>query len=792
MGSQAIRNGWMIGFTMILWVTACEIDRAWGSIVLVDNGQARAVIVLPDDPADLEQHAADELVEHIKLMSGVALPVVTAGANIEGRLPILIGAAADDALAENVMRRQAEERPHWNIEYRLEQGGDTFAFALWVTGEAVQLRGGMGPAGTRTAAYEVLEQLGVRWYMPGKYGRIIPKKTTLELALQQTIQVPSFVRRQATRRPTRDPHYDARARLGGLGSLPGTHGFPKPDGLRHRQLRSEHPEYYGLRANGERGGRQLCVSNPDVIDLVARAIRQRLDAVEAPADTRRIISVGPHDGGGHCLCADCRALDAPDHVTTPLATPEPSKTDRYVWFINKVLEALEDDYPNVRIGMYAYASYQLPPERVEPTGRLVISIAPIHQCRHHGPNNPNCPESSYVPWLYENWQPYVNEIWCRGYLYNLACPGLPISLTHRLREEVPLWYEMGVIGYEADYASTFATYNPGPFLRNRLTWDHTLDVDELLQDFYHGFYGPAAEPMEAYHTLIDKRHGQSDYHTGASWDIPNFYPERVRVALRGYLEEAEGLVEEGSDDAVRVEITRKGFEWLDAYCNLMDRRNRHDFIAEMEYMEEMREILTSLQEDYDARMLDQYLANWLQRFIGRISDETYATLAGGGEIVAPFSPEWKFRQDPEQWGRYIGLHKPESEGGNWQTIRTDTSWSNQGLRYYYGQAWYRQTVEVPAEYDGRTVYLWFAGVDRTAEVWVNGTFVGANHDGAEFDLGAHGSAFRTFEFDATEAIRFGGANVVTVRAVRPRISELGTGGIVGPVMFYVPGRAAVD
>ncbi len=773
---------------LLFFSIALTSARAVTEVVLVENGKSRAVVVLPETPQEGEQQAADELVEHIAAMSGTELPVITEGEDTGGLLPILIGTASDGALADEVMQRQVEERPHWEIEYRLERGDDTFAFALWVEEDAIQLRGGMGCEGTRTAAYELLEQLGVRWYMPGKYGRVIPGKSTVALAVQQTIQVPSFVRRQATRRPTRDPYYDDRARLGGLGSLPGSHGFPKPDGMRHRQLRDKHPEYYALREDGKRGGRQLCVSNPDVIELVARAIRERLDADEAPADTSRIISVGPHDGGGHCLCEDCCALDAPEHVTTPLATPEPSNTDRYVWFINRFLEELEDDYPNVRIGMYAYASYQLPPEHVEPTGRLVISIAPIHQCRHHGPNNPNCPESSYVPWLYENWQPYVNEIWCRGYLYNLACPGLPISLTHRLREELPLWYEMGVIGYEADYASTFATYNPGPFLRNRLAWDHTLDVDELLQDFYHGFYGPAAEPMEAYHTLIDERHRQGDYHTGASWDIPNFYPSQVRDELRGHLEAAESLVQGGSDDAVRVEITRKGFDWLDAYCNLIDRRNSHDFIAEMEYMEEMRDILTSLQEDYDAKMMDRYTVTFLERFIGSISDETYATLADGGEIAAPFSPEWKFQQDPEQWGRYIGLHRPDSEGGNWQTIRTDTSWSNQGLRNYYGQTWYRQTVDVPAEYEGETVHIWFAGVDRTAEVWVNGEFVGANHDGAEFDLDAHGSAFRPFEFDATDALNLGGENVVTARVVRPRVSELGTGGIIGPVMFYVPGE----
>ena len=93
---------------------------------------------------------------------------------------------------------------------------------------------------------------------------------------------------------------------------------------------------------------------------------------------------------------------------------------------------------------------------------------------------------------------------------------------------------------------------------------------------------------------------------------------------------------------------------------------------------------------------------------------------------------------------------------------------------------------MPAGFENDTIKLWFAGVDRTAEVWVNGQWVGANHDGAEFDLDAHGSAFRPFEFDVTDAIRHGEPNVVAVRSYRTHTNELGTGGIIGPVMFYVP------
>ncbi len=765
-----------------------------GRVVLVQDGEPRAVIVLPAEPESGELQAARELVEHIALMSGgTELAVVTEGDDTGGRVPILIGAAADDMLSGYVMQKQTELRPHWNIDYRIRRGGDTFAFALWVEDNAIQLRGGMGHEGTRTAAYDLLEQLGVRWFMPGQYGRRIPERETVDVSLQQTIQIPSFVNRRGPQRIRGDARYLDRIRAGGMGGQPGRHGFPKPDGRNHQQVRREHPEYYAkCPISGERGGRQLCISNPDVLELIVNAIRQRLENDGSDSDTRRIIDVGPHDGSGHCACAGCLALDAPAHYTTPFGgPPAPSRTDRYVWFINRILEALQDEYPNLRLGLYAYADYELPPLKVEPSGRLAISIAPIRQCRHHGPNNPVCPESNYVRWLYEQWRPHADEIWDRGYLFNLACPGLPISMIHRLREELPLFYELGAVGTVPSFASTFATFNPGPYVRSRLAWDHTLDVDELLEEFYEGFYGVAAVPMAAYHDLIDRRHRDGNYHTGASWDIPNFYPPEVRDDLRGFLEEAGRLAEEGGDktEIIRVEITRKGFEYLEAFCDIMDHRNSFDFAAEKNALDRMKRIRDSLQQDYDVNMLDSnHAEQLLERFVARITRETFATVEGGGEIVAPFSHEWAFYLDSEEWGRYMELHKPESVGGYWKSIRTDKSWSNQGYHHYYGQSWYRQTVHVPAEYEGRAVRIWFAGVNRTAEVWINGTFVGANHDGAEFDLDAHGAAFRPFEFDAADAINFGGDNVVSVRSYRTSAAELGTGGLVGPVMFYVPGE----
>jgi hypothetical protein len=154
-----------------------------------------------------------------------------------------------------------------------------------------------------------------------------------------------------------------------------------------------------------------------------------------------------------------------------------------------------------------------------------------------------------------------------------------------------------------------------------------------------------------------------------------------------------------------------------------------------------------------------------------------ATIAEPRAEMSPYAPRmYRLQIDPQKIGEDIGLWRPEITGGNWQKIKTSTlSWSDQGLRYYKGLAWYRQTVDVPAQFVGKRVFLWCGGVDETAKVWVNGQVVGISP----------GSAFRPFEMDATNAVK-PGKNVITMCVANLVVNEVGTGGIVAPVMLYAP------
>ncbi len=167
----------------------------------------------------------------------------------------------------------------------------------------------------------------------------------------------------------------------------------------------------------------------------------------------------------------------------------------------------------------------------------------------------------------------------------------------------------------------------------------------------------------------------------------------------------------------------------------------------------------------------------MRRFFSQCTEQGYERSTGGSRIVAAFDDEWDFQTDPEGVGEALEFYRKDLSGGNWQKIKTSSSsWSNQGLRYYKGDAWYRQRVIIPKQFEGERVLLWFGGVDEKAKVWVNGKLLGDSP----------GRSFVPFEMDATQAIAPGQQNIVTVRLTNDSLNELGTGGIVAPVMFYSP------
>ena len=746
------------------------------STPLTRNGQPTAAVVLSPAPQTQEALAAQELVEHIRLISGATLPLAAVGQVAAGVVPIYLGAAAGPEL--DAITRAAGDNPS--------------SFTLRVTPDRIDIRG-LSDEGTLFGVYELLEQLGVRWYIPGEMGRVIPELPSAQVNVQQTVQAPSMELRLLQPWQSQTDGWIARQRLGGQRRSTGGHGIPPFTGSAGRQVFTEHPEYFAL-IDGERRQRQICASNPDAAALTAQTLRKQYP----PTKDKFYVGMGPNDGGGYCDCAACQALDG--GVFDPFSDSI-ARTGRYIEFFNRVLALLQDDYPNLHLVWYVYASHMMPPpEAIKPNPRIVGVFAPIYMDRLRGMDNPMSPDRYTLRGLVEAWSALKpNELYYRGYYNNLACVQLPKSQIDRVRTEIPALRKLGVNVMRVECIGGAVMWDTDPltlYVASRLMWNVDTDVDALLEEFYSLFYGPAAAPMRHYHQQLEAAIRDTPWCTGSSYVYyPMFVDQPRREELRADLDQAVVLTQAAGTKPVyaeRTRLIRQGYQRLDLFLDMMQARNHFDFAeahAKLNaYVALSESLLAEVVEGSGRYAMHKGggITSYLNRFFRQPVESGYARTVEIGELVAPLPDEWLFLIDPTKIGEIGGWQRPGELGGNWQPMKTSSrSWSDQGLHYYKGIAWYRQKVTIPEKYRGHPVYLWFGGVDEQASVWVNGKFLGTNREPVGGLPGVPGT-FRPFDLDATPAVNFGGENWVVVRVVNKSLDELGTGGIVAPVMFWTP------
>ncbi|MDJ1504196.1 glycoside hydrolase family 2 TIM barrel-domain containing protein [Xanthocytophaga agilis] len=116
--------------------------------------------------------------------------------------------------------------------------------------------------------------------------------------------------------------------------------------------------------------------------------------------------------------------------------------------------------------------------------------------------------------------------------------------------------------------------------------------------------------------------------------------------------------------------------------------------------------------------------------------------------------KWDFRIDPENIGEERGWHTSGFQAAGWDAMEVPGNWDlyNQ-YATYSGKGWYRRSIEIPANWQGKTIRLVFEAVYHDAQVWLDGTLLGQSHSG-----------FFPFEFDITKFIKPGQRSTLVVCA----------------------------
>ena len=567
------------------------------AVTLVEKGQARAVIVVPERPSPVVEGAARVLRDHVKQMSGAELPIRTedrvTGSPTADRAWVLVG---EGKLAGNLGLTSKGLGP----------GG----ICLAAKGDVLALFGTdahtpADPNGTRYAVTTFLEdRLGVRYLWPGDLGKVVPRRETITVADFDLRFTPKLAQRrirslgyhdrlqvgldrlgftkadyerglgEARRARAESPDWFGWHRLGGTLNINGGHAFT---GLWARYGK-EHPDWFALQPDGSRDQSKnpdrarLCVSNPDLIAAVAREKIEELTR----NPVLRGVSIAPNDGGRptFCTCPKCEALDSPrgrkvllwdfskrarrdfEHV---------SLTDRMVYFWNAVADRVAKVHPDRLLVVDAYSVYADPPVERKLHPNLVVRFAPL------GYHADDYRRESLRAW--DGWSQAAKRIYFRPNLMLAGRrDGMPLLYVHKFGKDFRHLAGHGMLGTDFDSCChNWATQGLNYYVVARLHWDPEQDVSAIVDDYCRAGFGPAAKSVRRYFDGLEALTAEA-----AARKLPPvtvFDPEALG-RLRKDLEQARRDAGGDATIARRIDFLELGLRWTDVETRA------HTFLAD--------------------------------------------------------------------------------------------------------------------------------------------------------------------------------------------------------------------
>lgn len=763
--------------------------KAAPAVTLAEAGHARYTVLIPAEATRLEKKVAQDLAQHLKLISGAEVAIVSEGRKVSGPF-ISIGRTAALAAAP----------AQWKTADLAAEG-----YALEVIAGNVYLYGGSG-RGLIHGVYSLLEEdLGCRWYsttsvdtprMERLTVSLVPRKVVPVLELRDPYIYRAHDANWSLRNKTNTPHARIPLAWGGsiryhlMGHTYATY-FPT------KQYFEAHPEYYAL-VNGKRQPSQLCTTNEDVIRL---SIEKTCEIFRNHPDVT-ITGIGPNDGRGFCDCPNCKRLDDENG----------GRSGSYFTFINRIAAGVKQAFPDNHIIALTYLDYARPPTRAQVDPSVILQLC----TDSHAWKYQFCPqwESEEFQGILKAWEARKARMFVWDYTTDYVHYLVPMANWQVVAENTRFMIRHGVTGlmYESEA-------NDNDELRAwvwaKQMWNPALDTKALLQDFIFGYYKEAGAPLWEYQTMVweywEKWHKQphkcggpadnpllNNLQCSYAPDGPMFTPEFM-AKMRRCFEEAERLAR---DETIRQRVEQAKLPML--YLELCQKLGYYSEFGDFIHgniMSRPRAERQALKPELDefvglcgrcgvttlgiAGTVEKVTGNWQ----ACLDAETAAA-----KVYLP--AEWIFTTDPtdtgvtDRWStdqRYYQAAAKRAAGapaaslGKGLTVlhtNRGVGWEQQGFPGFDGPGWYFQNVGVPAELSARKhLYLYFMGVNEQAWVYVNG------EQACERSYASTGKSvgdlnWVPFSFEAGKWLK-PGTNQIAVRVMH----SFGLGGICMPAML---------
>ncbi len=453
---------------------------------IAEHGESPFIIVAHQYEDETVRFAASEFQKYILKATGTAIPYFSDRCPMRGP-EIRIGA--------NV-------RGETSVEADLKEDG----FRIRACGEHITITGST----TRGVLYGVYRfmEIFLNFRCFTEDAETIDHKDVLDITLSEICEEPDFFYREAYFRRAFNGDFCAKNRLNSnMGDISRARGGRMKwynfhhsfmDLVPERVYFDEHPEYFseidGVRSRNS----QLCLSNPDVLEIAKKQLRKWIEN----NPECRVFSIGQNDNQRRCTCPACMAIEE----------EEGSPAGPMIRFVNAIADSIRDDYPDILLHTFAY-QYTLPaPKHVVARDNVIVRLCSI-SCRYDTPfetlakENPDGQEAIFVNAL-RDWADHARELYVWDYAVNFANYLQPFLHLHVLAENIRYFRRIGVTGVLEQgnfaYGGGASGDDLKSYLIGRLLWDADTNIDDEIHRFCIGVFGhEAGAYMEKYYRRMD-------------------------------------------------------------------------------------------------------------------------------------------------------------------------------------------------------------------------------------------------------------------------------------------------
>jgi hypothetical protein len=766
-------------------------------VLLVKEGKPQATIIVTkaalkpaktDLPAQKAAMAAHDLQEYVRKMSGAELAIAGDDASPAGTWVLVGRSALADVLGADI--------PAGLTSARREEG-----FVILARDNRLLLAGNdAGPYhGTEYAVYELLERLGVRWFMPGDFGEVVPALPDIEVADETIRQKPDFIQRNWWLHTTPEmAALEARWKIRNKMNPDPMFAMPGDGSSRNfvadKTRAATEPDLLARNPDGSVNAGLANLSNPEAVRIAADKMKEMFGKHPEMGS----VGIAPDDGLPRDFSPDTvkRNQGFVDLLGREGVDKELSTSEEWIEFVSAVARQVKQEFPDRIITTNGYANRNLPPEGVTLDPNLSIMFAAIWSDTLHAYDDPKSWQMVRQGQMLRRWCGLSDKVWVYGYNYtNLTSALTPAPITRKLARDFPLLKEWGVVGFNDEARNQWAECGiTTKYVRARLEWNADTNVDSLLDDYFARWYGAAAKPARQFWDAIEQAIEQTPYLGHDDRIMPYVYTPAMMRACDVALREAETSAA-SERDRLHVRTDRLIYEHLKDYLAMSSAEWAGDFTGAAKHADEMMQRRKALYAINPFFMLDnekRYDAGiWYWGVLERAAYyRKLADLTGDktGGLVALLPEETAFRTDPNDEGRFAGWQEPKWDATGWQRIKTTQPFYSQGYLSpegypYTGYMWYRFEVDIPAGIAEKPIAFYAPVVETEAWLWVNGRYIGHRPYREAYERPAE------MDCDVTAAIKPGQRNVIAMRVSTGLARAQAAEGLCSRLFLYSPKAA---